>query len=184
MPVPSLIRNLSALLFAVLLGSCAGPVEPSSYANEKPALELSSYFNGRLQAWGVFQDRSGKVVKRFTVVMDCQWQGDDGTLDEKFDYSDGSKQERLWKLHKTSSGPQSGNFTGTAGDVVGKATGSQAGNALHWQYVLAVPVDGKTIDFDFDDWMFLVDDHVMLNHSIMSKWGVKAGEVVLSFTKP
>ena len=172
----------SALFCAAagMFAGCAGTVDPSIYAKEKPALELSSYFNGHLQAWGVFQDRSGKVVKRFTVNMDCAWAGDDGTLDEKFDYSDGSKQERVWKLHKTGGG----NFTGTAGDVVGQAIGNQSGNALHWQYVLAVPVDGKTMEFDFDDWMFLMDDHVMLNHSTMSKWGFKAGEVTLSFTKP
>lgn len=175
--------RLSILLcftLTALLSACAGSVDPGVYANDKPSLQLSGYFNGRLQAWGVFQDRSGKVVKRFTVTMDCQWNGDDGTLDEHFNYSDGSKQERVWKLHKTGNG----SFTGTAGDVVGQATGSQSGNALHWQYVLAVPIDGSTVNFDFDDWMFLMDDHVMLNHSTMSKWGFKAGEVVLSFTKP
>jgi hypothetical protein len=50
------------------LSSCAS-IEASTYAQEKPVLDLKTYFNGTIDAWGLFQDRSGKVVKRFTVVM-------------------------------------------------------------------------------------------------------------------
>jgi hypothetical protein len=38
-------------------------------------------------------------------------------------------------------------------------------------YVMALPVDGKVYNVDFDDWMFLMDDRVMLNRSVMSKFG-------------
>jgi hypothetical protein len=74
-------------------------------------------------------------------------------------------------------------FRGRADDVVGEAIGEVAGNALRWRYVLALPVDGKTYHVDFDDWMFLMDDKVMLNRSYMSKWGFRLGEVTLSFRK-
>ena len=67
--------------------------------------------------------------------------------------------------------------------MVGTAAGEAAGNALRWRYVLALPVDGKTWHVDFDDWMFLMDDKVMLNRSVMSKWGFRLGEVTLSFRK-
>jgi len=36
---------------------------------------------------------------------------------------------------------------------------------------------------DFDDWMYLMDDRVMLNRSAMSKFGVYLGEVTLTFRK-
>jgi hypothetical protein len=36
---------------------------------------------------------------------------------------------------------------------------------------------------DFDDWMYLMDDQVMLNRSVMSKFGVRLGEVTLSFRR-
>jgi hypothetical protein len=39
------------------------------------------------------------------------------------------------------------------------------------------------IDVQFDDWMYLVTDKVMLNKAAMSKFGVQLGEVTLSFTK-
>jgi len=67
--------------------------------------------------------------------------------------------------------------------VVGEALGETAGNALRWRYVLALNVDGKTINVDFDDWMFLVDDQVMLNRSLMSKYGFALGEVTLSLKR-
>jgi hypothetical protein len=72
-------------LCAVLLGltSCAN-ITPAAYQGQTPVLKLEDYFNGTLDAWGMFQDRSGKVIKRFTVVMRCNWQGDTGTLDEDF----------------------------------------------------------------------------------------------------
>jgi len=44
-------------------------------------------------------------------------------------------------------------------------------------------VDGKTYEVQFDDWMFLMDQRVMLNKAVMSKWGFRLGEVTLSFVK-
>jgi hypothetical protein len=160
------------------LASCAGP-QVQSYAQEKPQLDLRTYFNGTLDAWGVFTDRSGQVVKRFTVVMDCRWSGDQGVLDEAFVYSDGTQQRRIWKL---TAGPH-GRYTGRADDVVGEAMGQVSGNAFRWGYTLALPVEGRVWHVDFDDWMYLMDERVMLNKATMSKWGVKLGEVTLSFTR-
>ena len=67
--------------------------------------------------------------------------------------------------------------------MVGEAIGIERGNALRWNYTLALPVDGRIINVQFDDWMYLMSDKVMLNKATMSKFGVKLGEVTLSFTK-
>jgi len=67
--------------------------------------------------------------------------------------------------------------------VIGEAIGEVSGNALRWRYVLELPVDGKTYHVDFDDWMFLMNDKVMMNRSYMSKWGFRLGEVTLTFVK-
>ena len=174
----TILRHLTLLLLAAFLAGCAG-VPPEDYRTEKPVLELDRYFNGTVDAWGIFTDRSGKVVKRFTVVMRCTWNGDTGVLDEDFIYSDGTREKRIWTVRKT--GP--GRYTGTAGDVIGEAVGVAAGNALNWRYVLDLKVDGKSIHVDFDDWMFQMDDDVMLNRARMSKFGVTLGEVTLSFRK-
>ncbi len=41
----------------------------------------------------------------------------------------------------------------------------------------------KVYNVSFEDWMFLMDDKVMLNRAEMSKFGFKLGEVTLSFSK-
>lgn len=160
------------------LSGCAGP-QIKDYAKEQPQLDLRTYFNGPIVAHGVFTDRQGKVVKRFVVEMQATWQGNQGTLDEHFTYSDGTKQRRIWYL--TDHGQ--GRYSGRADDVVGEAQGESAGNALRWRYTLALPVDGRTWHVQFDDWMFLMDDKTMLNKAVMSKFGIELGEVTLSFYK-
>ncbi|APW44465.1 DUF3833 domain-containing protein [Rhodoferax saidenbachensis] len=168
----------SAAASTLVLGGCASQ-DINNYASEKPVLDLQQYFNGTLDAYGVFTDRSGAVVKRFTVVMRCTWSGDVGLLDEDFTYADGSTQKRVWRLTKLADG----RYTGTAGDVVGTAQGQARGNAFYWNYTLSLPVDGKVYEVQFDDWMYLMTDRVMLNKATMTKFGVKLGEVTLSFTK-
>jgi hypothetical protein len=169
---------LSLALWGGLAG-CAGPTV-ADYAAERPTLDLAEYFNGTITAHGLFTDRSGKVVKRFSVVMKCSWQGDEGILDEDFVYSDGSTQKRVWRLKKLGGG----RYIGTADDVVGTASGETAGNAFNWKYTLSLPVDGKVYEVQFDDWMYLMDDKVMLNKAVMSKFGIRLGEVTLAFQKP
>ncbi len=173
-------RRLLCLAAAALLAGCASASTPADYAAEKPALDLKTYFNGPLSAHGVFTDRSGKVVRRFKVDMTGTWVGDAGTLDERFTYSDGKTERRVWKLEDQGNG----RWTGRADDVVGQAEGRAAGNALNWRYTLTLPVDGTVYEVQFDDWMYLMDERVMLNKAAMSKFGVHLGEVTLSFYKP
>lgn len=168
----------AAAASAVAVSGCAGP-SVNDYAQAQPVLDLKRYFNGVVDAWGVFTDRSGRVVKRFTVVMNCQWDGEQGVLDEDFVYSDGTKQKRIWRLQHLGEG----NYSGTADDVVGTAKGASRGNAFRWGYTLALPVDGRVWEVQFDDWMYLIDEHVMINKASMTKFGVLLGEVTLSFTK-
>lgn len=170
---------IAAAVMLGLLQGCAN-VNIQDYTNDRPLLDLRTYFNGPIDAWGMFQDRSGKAVKRFKVRINAKWEGDTGTLDEHFVYADGSTQRRVWTIKRESSV----RYIGTADDVVGEAIGEASGNTLRWRYVMALPVDGKVYNVDFDDWMFLIDDHVMLNRSAMSKFGFRLGEVTLSFTKP
>ena len=168
----------AAVASPVLLAGCANQ-NLAGYASEKPVLDLARYFNGTIDAHGIFQDRGGQIVKRFTVVMVCTWTGDQGVLDEAFTYSDGSTQRRVWRLTRHADG----RYTGTADDVIGEAVGQTQGNAFRWNYTLALPVDGTVYHVQLDDWMYLMDDRVMLNRATMSKFGVRLGEITLSFTK-
>jgi hypothetical protein len=171
-------RRLAVTLsVGLLLSGCAGP-SVQDYARETPVLDLRAYLNGPLVAHGMFTDRSGRVVKRFTVTMTGQWHGDEGTLDEHFRYSDGTTQRRVWHLHHLGQG----RYSGRADDVVGEALGESAGNAFHWRYTLALPVDGRVWHVSMDDWMFRMDEHTVLNRTSMSKFGFHLGDVTLAFS--
>jgi hypothetical protein len=178
----SLMKWALILFCGVFLASCSAP-QVAQYKNEKPILDLTEYFSGTIDAYGIFTDRSGEVKKRFTVLLKANWTVIDGkrvgTLDESFDYSDGAKQKRIWTLTEVAPGK----FIGKADDVIGEAQGELAGNALNWTYTLALPVDGTTYHVQFNDWMYLVTPKVMLNKAKMSKFGIDLGEVTLSFYK-
>jgi hypothetical protein len=170
---------MTALLCAAtLLAGCASP-RVEDYASQTPVLDLARYLNGDLVAHGIVSDRSGRVTRRFVVDLKGTWTGNEGVLDEQFRYSDGETQRRVWRLTK---GPN-GRYTGRADDVVGEAEGQAAGNALQWRYTMRLPVDGKTYDVQFDDWMFLVDDKVLINRATISKFGIRFGEVTLAFQR-
>jgi hypothetical protein len=162
---------------ALTLAGCA-TVDVADYRAERPPLDLAAYFDGTVDGWGIVQDRSGKVVRRFTVRIEAKWQGDRGTLDEHFEFSDGEKQNRVWTLVKDGD-----RYTGTAGDVVGTAAGLQQGNAFNMRYVLRVPWSGRTIDVDMDDWMWRIDESTVLNRTEMRKFGFRVGEVTLSLRR-
>ena len=162
---------------ALTLAGCA-TVDVANYRAERPALDLAEYFNGTVDGWGMFQDRSGQVIRRFTVRIDAKWDGNRGTLDEHFEFSDGERQNRIWTLVKDGD-----RYTGTAGDVVGTGQGIQQGNAFNMRYVLRVPWSGRTIDVDMDDWMWRIDEQTVLNRTAMTKFGFRVGEVTLSFRK-
>lgn len=177
------IKTLGVGLMSVSILLGCSSVKVNEYAKETPVLDMASYFNGTIDAHGIFTDRSGKVVKRFKVVIDANWTVKDGkkvgVLDEAFTYSDGTTQRRVWTL--TEVAPK--RYTGTASDVVGEAIGEVSGNALNWSYTLALPVDDKVYNVKFNDWMYQMDDKVMLNKAEMSKFGIYLGEVTLAFYK-
>ena len=61
-------------------------------------MDIRNYFRGDLEAFGILQDRGGKVIKTFTVKMNGTWQDNDGKLVEDFVFSDGKTDHRVWDL--------------------------------------------------------------------------------------
>jgi hypothetical protein len=173
-----MIAVTAAVLGAVAITGCAGP-QLSDYADMRPVFDLRQYFDGTVLAHGLVSDRSGRVLRSFVVTLHCSWNGDAGTLDEAFVFSDGERQRRVWRLQKLADG----SYTGTADDVVGQARGASSGSAFNWRYTLLVPVSGSVYEVQFDDWMHRVDERTVINKAVMSKFGVRVGDITLSFTK-
>lgn len=175
----TLLRTAAALLMATALAGCSAP-DVARYQNEKPAFDVQQYFEGRTEAWGMVQKRSGEVVKHFHVTVQGHRVDGKLVLEEDFLYSDGTTQQRTWTITPLGNG----GWSGLAGDVVGEAQGRSAGNTLHWNYTLQVPVNGTTYDMQMDDWMFLVDGKTLLNRTSMRKFGVEVAQVTIFFRKP
>ena len=167
-----------AVALVGVMSGCASAPKPADYAQEKPALDLRQYFSGTVDGWGYVKDRSGKVVRRMYVEIVCTWNGNEGTLDESFKWSDGKTEKRIWKIRKDGD-----RYIGTAGDVVGEATGVASGNALQWNYVLRLPPEQGSYEVNMDDWMWLIDDKTLANQTVMTKFGIKFAEINIFFRK-
>nr|HPI41727.1 DUF3833 domain-containing protein [Pseudobdellovibrionaceae bacterium] len=164
-------KPIGSLLSLFFLGCTTAGIQ--DYKETKPDFIFEKYFNGPMIAKGVFQKRNGLVTRRFTIAMEGSWQGNQGTLKEDFIYDDGEKYHRTWYITKQ----EDGSYIGTASDILGESRGEVKGFALRWKYTMALPVDGKVYNVDFDDWMYLLDDHTLINKSHMSKFGYELGQV-------
>ncbi|MBC7538456.1 MAG: DUF3833 domain-containing protein [Bacteriovorax sp.] len=170
--------KLLVFIFLLILISCSNH-SASKYQNEVPKINLSEFFNGKIEGLGIVQNRSGKVIKRFNVDILASWNGNKGTLDEKFVYSDNTKSTRVWQLNEISANI----YEGSAGDVLGVALGETAGNTFYFRYNLDLPVGNSSYKVHFEDWMYLLDKNTLLARSYMTKWGINLGEVTIVLTK-
>ena len=161
-----------------MLNGCAGNAL-DYYKDTTPNADIKEYFNGPVKAWGIVQDWRGRVVSRFDVNMVGKWDGDSGTLTEHFAYYDGKTQERVWTIKKLADG----SYEGTASDIIDKAIGKMEGSAVNWSYVMDVPVDDTTYRLRFDDWMWVMNDGVLINRSYLKKFGITVSELTIFMQK-
>ena len=173
------IKQLFSGLVAVVLLSGCTSMKIDDFKNAKPLFILEDYFRGQVSAAGIFEDRFGKLRRQFTVEIYGTWNGRELVLDERFVYSDGEKDRRVWTIEKVGDGA----YRGRADDVIGFAEGIARGNALNWRYDMDLKVGGQTIKVHFNDWMFLQESGMMLNRARISKLGIELGTVTLAFTK-
>ncbi len=174
-----MLRTGLLFLFVIFVGGCSA-MKPQDFAHKEPVFDVYAYFQGHSRAWGIFEDRFGKLRRQFTV--DIHGKVNDGvlTLTEDFIYDDGETEQRVWKIRKTGDHT----YEGTFGDIVGVALGEQYGNALNWNYEMDLKVGDGTWRVSFDDWMFLQPNGVLVNRARVRKWGLEIGEVSLFFAKP
>lgn len=170
--------RLAALLAVLWLGGC-GSLDPAHYAGTTPRLDIAEYFAGRTRAWGMVQDHRGEVQRRFTVDIDGRLEDDTLILDERFRFADGETDRRRWTFERRGDG----RWRGRADDVEGPVEARQVGHVFHMRYPLAVDVDGRTITFQMDDWMYLQPDGKLINRTAMRKFGLTLAEITLVFER-
>ena len=154
-------------------------MKPEDFQNTSPTIKIEKYFEGQVKAWGLLQDRKGKVTRQFKADMFGRFENNTLTLEEEFFWNDGEKQKRVWNIEKI----DEHNYIGTAADVVGKAKGFSYGSAFKFEYDLMVPIKGKNIKISFDDWIFKQDEEIAINRATLTKFGFKVGELTVFFKK-
>ena len=162
-----------------LISACSSQMNIEKFKGSQPTLTLEDYFEGKTEAWGMFHDRFGNLKRTFKVDITGTIESNTLTLDEKFLYDDGEQDSRVWTIKILGNNQ----YSGTASDVVGEATGIAEGNALNWKYKLNLKVGDSTILVDFDDWMFLQDRNILMNRAEVKKWGLNIGVVSITFLK-
>jgi hypothetical protein len=141
--------------------------------------ELTAFLEGRTRAWGVFEDRFGRVRRRLAVDMHGQWQDGTFVLDERFEYDGDAVETRTWRIVPLGAG----RFRATCPDCVGEATGECGTDSVRMCYRFRLKLESRQIVVTFDDRLYRVGDTVAVNRAIMSKWGVKLGELSLFFER-
>ena len=170
----SISQRLLCALILLLLGACGGG-RTVDQTIAIPTLDLFAFFEGHTQAWGVVQDWRGRVVRQFVVHIEGIVDHDKLTLEEVFDYADGERDFRRWKIRRDSSG----GISGTANDIIGAAVGEINGNSLIWRYEMELESEGRRYLVTFDDRLWQVDDDTLINRTYIKKFGLTVAEVSL-----
>lgn len=168
-----------AMVALMFLVSACSSMKVEDFEGKQPTFSLENYFQGDTWAWGIFEDRFGRLRRSFQVTIDGRMEEGQLILDEHFLYDDGEQDRRIWTITPLGKGE----YIGRADDIVGQATGKTAGNALNWQYKMDLPIGDSRWRVRFNDWMFLQPGNVLINKALVSKWGIHLGTVTLFFSK-
>jgi Protein of unknown function (DUF3833) len=173
-------KTLGGIIVAscMLFSGCVSP-DLGSYSATQPEMSAREFFNGPIKAWGIVQDWRGRVTTRFDADLLGTWDGNIGTLEEDFRFYDGKQQRRVWTLHER----DDGRITGTAGDILGEASGQSSGSALNLKYQMDLQIEDKTYRVKFDDWMWLMKDGVVINRAYIKKFGLTVGQLTVFMQK-
>ena len=173
------MKKLTLLIILFIISGCAKEMNIDKFTDSKPEFILENYFDGKVEAWGLFHDRFGNLKRQFKVSITGIRKDDQIILDERFLYDDGEKDQRIWTIDILGQNK----YHGRADDVIGIAKGESNGNALNWTYELLLKVKDKTIKVTFDDWMFLQEKGILLNRAEINKFGLNIGVVSITFLK-
>lgn len=148
--------------------------EPMDYEGERVVFDLRRHLSGDFICDGLIFGPFGRVVSRFTADFSVTWTGAEAVMTERFSYDSGEVQHREWHLNLS----DDGRIEAWADDVPGGGRGRQAGSAVNLRYrIRLLPTAGGHV-LDVNDWMYLLENGVIVNRSQFRKFGVRVAELV------
>lgn len=167
-----------APIAALLLVACSEPASLDRLtADGGPVFDPVRYWTGHAVSWGVLENRSGEPTGR--VTTDCRGvpEGADGLHMVQHLDVDGAPSEREWHMRRIAPG----RYEATASDMIGTVVGEAHGRAFHWTWTLALDPGNSLKNVSMDQWMYLMDDGALLNHTTIGKLGVTVAQVSEAF---
>lgn len=153
---------------------------PSDYSDTTNDLfDLRTHLRGPISCEGVIYGPTGRVSSRFTGEFEATWEGNTGVMTERFEYDDGSVQNRQWNLTVGNDGK----IRATAADVVGEGHGQQSGPTVQLRYKIRLPESAGGYVLDTTDWMYLAPNGSIVNRSQFRKFGFKVAELVATMRR-
>ena len=150
-----------------------GAQRSDDYA-DGPIFDIRERFQGPIVCEGVIYGPTGRVTSRFVADFQASWDGNIGTMIEKFRYDSGLVQDRCWTLTLGNDGA----IKAEAPDVVGTGIGQQKGNAVLLNYNIKLADEAGGHVLNATDWMYLMSNGSIMNRSQFRKFGIKVAEMV------
>ena len=148
--------------------------KPEHYAGEAREFDLRKHLNGPIVCEGVIYGPTGRVTSRFVADFEARWDGDNGVMTEYFRYDSGRTQSREWRLTLGNDG----SIRAEADDLEGAGAGMQKGSAVQLKYRIRLSEEAGGHVLDATDWMYLLENGVIVNRSQFRKFGIKVAELV------
>jgi hypothetical protein len=175
----SSMKALVSALAAIAASACATAPPLPPEAGSKPFV-VERDLAGATIAEGRFKAING-VDRPFTARLNGAWDGRVLTLVEHFEFADGQRDVKTWRLERLPDGA----YSGVREDVVGVARGWIDGNAFRLEYDVRLPTaegaQGRKVRFR--DVMVNTEDGVVINRATVGYWGLRVGSVDLAIRR-
>ena len=150
------------------------------FEGARPVFRPETFFDGRMEGWGVLEGPTGALQKRFTVAAEGRVEGGLIRYRETWTFDDGHVDTLNWEIR-----PQGGDrYAGTEERSEGEAEGRRAGCAFHWKYTRDTPQpDGKSLKLNFDDWFFQIDDAAVVARGTAGRLGLPFATAHVTYRK-
>jgi hypothetical protein len=152
---------------------------PDDLGKSGPHFDMRQHLNGQILCEGLIYGPTGRVTSRFVAHMNGSWDGNTGTLKERFHYDSGTVQDRVWTLHLNAGGT----IRAEAPDVVGAGSGRAKGAAVMMNYRIRLPAEAGGHVLKVTDWMYLMENGTIMNRSQFTKFGITVAELVATMRK-
>ncbi|MCF8483696.1 MAG: DUF3833 domain-containing protein [Rhodobacteraceae bacterium] len=152
---------------------------PGDFAEQGPQFDMRQHLNGPILCEGVIYGPTGRVTSRFVADMVGEWDGNVGTLRERFRYDSGAVQDRCWTL----SLGNDGRIKAEAPDLVGTGQGIVEGPTVQMRYKIKLDESAGGHVLTVTDWMYLMENGTIMNRSQFTKFGITVAELVATMRK-